>query len=48
MIAYAFFTLFAALTAVYLLFLFRLRAGLRYLGDEPEKPIPDIDDPQLP
>lgn len=48
MIAYTFFTLLAALTAVYLLFLFRLRAGLRYLGDEPAQPIPDIDDPQLP
>lgn len=48
MIAYAFFTLLAALTAVYLLFLFRLRAGLRHLGGAPERPIPDIDDPQLP
>jgi cellulose synthase/poly-beta-1,6-N-acetylglucosamine synthase-like glycosyltransferase len=31
MIAYVFFTLFAALTAVYMLFLFRMRAGLRFL-----------------
>ncbi len=34
MIAYSFFTLFAALTAVYMLFLFRLHAGLRFLGKD--------------
>jgi cellulose synthase/poly-beta-1,6-N-acetylglucosamine synthase-like glycosyltransferase len=32
MIPYIFFTLFAALTAVYMLFLFRMRAGLRFLA----------------
>lgn len=32
MIAFSFFSLFAALTAVYLLFLFRMRAGLRRLA----------------
>ncbi|MDT8324375.1 MAG: glycosyltransferase [Bacteroidota bacterium] len=32
MIAFSFFTLFAALTGVYVLFLFRLRAGIRHLA----------------
>ena len=32
MIAFSFFSLFAALTAVYLLFLFRMRTGLRWLA----------------
>lgn len=32
MIAFSFFSLFAALTAVYLLFLFRMRSGLRWLA----------------
>ncbi len=34
MISYAFFTLFAALTGVYVLFLFRLRAGLRFIAEQ--------------
>jgi cellulose synthase/poly-beta-1,6-N-acetylglucosamine synthase-like glycosyltransferase len=47
-ITYAFFSLLTALTAVYLLFLFRIRAGLRYLLHEPAEQLPDIDDPKLP
>lgn len=48
MIVYAFFSLFAALTAVYLLFLFRLRAGLRYLAGRENPPLPGHDETRLP
>ncbi|MCB2206031.1 glycosyltransferase [bacterium] len=34
MTAFAFFSLFAALTAVYMLFLFRIRSGIRYLYEQ--------------
>lgn len=49
MIAFSFFSLFAALTAVYLLFLFRMRAGLQRLASRqhaaesgPLTPIPEV------
>lgn len=48
MIVYAILALFSALTAVYLLFLFRIRAGIRHLFDEQGGQLPDIDDPKLP
>ncbi|MFZ1731578.1 MAG: glycosyltransferase [Bacteroidota bacterium] len=44
MTVYIFFTLFAALTAVYMLFLFRLRAGLRNLAAEPTESLAVVDD----
>ncbi|MBR9976029.1 MAG: glycosyltransferase [Bacteroidetes bacterium] len=48
MIAFSFFTLFAALTAVYLLFLFRIRAGIRFLAGVDIPPLPHHEDPRLP
>ncbi|MBE0642775.1 MAG: glycosyltransferase [Bacteroidetes bacterium] len=48
MIAYVFFTLLAALTAVYMLFLFRLRAGLRHIAQQPQGELPSVDDARLP
>jgi cellulose synthase/poly-beta-1,6-N-acetylglucosamine synthase-like glycosyltransferase len=47
-IPFAFFSLLAALTAVYILFLFRLRAGLRFLALEEEHEPPFVGDPLLP
>ncbi|MBR9976461.1 MAG: glycosyltransferase [Bacteroidetes bacterium] len=41
MIAYSFFTFLAALTAVYMLFLFRLRSGIRWLAGQPVEELPD-------
>lgn len=37
MIAFSFFSLFAALTAVYMLFLFRMRSGLRWLASRQQE-----------
>ena len=45
MIAFSFFSLFAALTAVYMLFLLRLRTGLRYLSSM-RAAVPDEDGPE--
>jgi len=47
-IPFAFFSLLTALTAVYILFLFRMRAGLRFLSQRNEAELPAVDDPQLP
>ncbi|MFA6233233.1 MAG: glycosyltransferase [Bacteroidota bacterium] len=48
MTAYVFFTMFAALTAVYMLFLFRLRAGLHFLAAQPMEDLPDEEDIRQP
>jgi cellulose synthase/poly-beta-1,6-N-acetylglucosamine synthase-like glycosyltransferase len=46
--AYVFFTIFAALTAVYMLFLFRLRTGLRFLASQPRGDLSEVDDASHP
>ena len=48
MIAYSYFTILAALTGVYLLFLFRIRSGLRFLIARETPPLPDPADTGLP